>query len=765
MNKFKGILLTLLTGGVSLIPVATVQCSPSKDNSKEEFDKLIARIQSIKTIQADADKNNFELDEILKASNDEKQQYDFQNIKKDIANNIITLKLKIKAKLHPELTKDLDLKIQIIRSKKDKTDTEKPKPANPVTKPQPGKQPTPGADEKPQPNPVKQPADTKPISNPDNKPQPQPDKKPSEKPSPVDVEVKPQPGKQPAEVTEKPSVNIEDILSKVNAEIRKGFELLTADKIENQHIRILGVDDEKYDYEFNLGANTEEGLVTVMIELHNRSDKKLVGEKNVILKVALPKIANEADPILDDWGIEDGNNAIVSTRISGALKNKVIDNMKNNKTLMYDWKGNKIVIKQDWNNFISLGDLNKDFNTAGLQLANDKNPETTSKPKNKGKGNKKQQRTRKIPNNSISFTFNKKDLNVTIAYKLVQKVAGGFDYSKLVYTSTFKLDFTDEKEETPAVSEITNPKNEEVSNPTAPEILSPINITSKASNSFNYQYDSSNNYYAQLDGLKGSALLQALNKLQFGKKEGGSYDGLTSFYNQTKAFRDLYYEKDNTLLDIYSENPNGKDPYTYRNYNYSGGGGEGNGTNREHVIPQSWFNKVGYMRNDPIHVWPSDVKVNNMRSNFPHDIVSIGGKSSLNGSKLGKNKIGDTVFEPIDEFKGDIARAYLYFSVTYGNRNLGGSSITATDNAQKVFTTSAPYINNHYLQTYINWDKQDPVDPFDVTRNNETAKWNKTGRRNPFIDYPNLYENIYGQNPKPFKNLGVLIKATPIENK
>ncbi|QKT05729.1 endonuclease [Mycoplasma sp. OR1901] len=263
-----------------------------------------------------------------------------------------------------------------------------------------------------------------------------------------------------------------------------------------------------------------------------------------------------------------------------------------------------------------------------------------------------------------------------------------------------------------------------------------------------YVYDASNNYYASADGLSGQALLKELTKIQKSHLSGiGSYNDLKRLYGSTNAFKDIYFEKDNTLLDVYSENPDGKDPYTFRNYGTVGGRNEGDGTNREHMIPQSWFNKQSPMRNDGQFVWPTDIKVNNMRSNFPHGIVKSIDETSRNGSKLGTDNSGQTVFEPIDHFKGDIARTYLYFIATYNDKNVR--------NGNSIFTTSFPYIESKFLNIYKEWDKQDSVDIFDITRNNETAKYEQM--RNPFIDYPNLYENIFGENPKPFKNKGVLV--------
>jgi endonuclease I len=57
--------------------------------------------------------------------------------------------------------------------------------------------------------------------------------------------------------------------------------------------------------------------------------------------------------------------------------------------------------------------------------------------------------------------------------------------------------------------------------------------------------------------------------------------------------------------------------------------------------------------------------VNGQRSSYPHGTVGTTTWISLNGSKLGSSSVAGysgTVFEPIDEFKGDIARMYFYFA-------------------------------------------------------------------------------------------------------
>ncbi|MEE3928481.1 endonuclease [Mycoplasmopsis ciconiae] len=271
-------------------------------------------------------------------------------------------------------------------------------------------------------------------------------------------------------------------------------------------------------------------------------------------------------------------------------------------------------------------------------------------------------------------------------------------------------------------------------------------------NNSKYVYDSSNNYYADADGLSGKQLFDKLSEIQQRHLDQiNSYNDLKNLYINTNAFRDDIYEKDNSLLDIYSENPDGVDPYVYKNYQGGNGVNEGSGTNREHLIPQSWFNRKEPMRNDAHHVWPTDILVNRQRGNLPHDDVIHLESETKNKSKLGKNKNQEDVFEPVNAFKGDIARAYLYFALTYNNQDI-------YQNKNNVFKNKFPYIKKDYLQTYLKWNNNDSLDYFDVKRNNEIYKNHSIGLRNPFSDYPDLAENLFGENPKPFIDKGVLVE-------
>ncbi len=218
-----------------------------------------------------------------------------------------------------------------------------------------------------------------------------------------------------------------------------------------------------------------------------------------------------------------------------------------------------------------------------------------------------------------------------------------------------------------------------------------------------------------------------------------NYDGLYVTYQTSD--RDYYYENDGTILDMYSENPAGKDPYTYtagstqRCGNYSV---EGDCYNREHIIPQSVFNSNSPMVSDAHFITPTDGKVNGLRSNFPHGNVSSSSSTTLNGGKLGPSGVSGytgTVFEPIDEFKGDIARMYFYFATRYENTVASYSYNMFNDTSGQVFTTA-------FLTMLYKWHTQDPVNAREIARNN--AIYARQNNRNPYIDNPEWVQKVWG---------------------
>jgi endonuclease I len=208
-------------------------------------------------------------------------------------------------------------------------------------------------------------------------------------------------------------------------------------------------------------------------------------------------------------------------------------------------------------------------------------------------------------------------------------------------------------------------------------------------------------YYNTATGT-GYTLKTQLYNIIKGHTDKG-YAGLWTTYSTSD--RDNQYENDNTIIDMYSENPTGVDPYKYT-YGTNQCGTysvEGNCYNREHIIPQSVFNSTAPMVSDAHFIPPTDGKVNGQRSNYPHGTVATATWTSLNGSKLGSSSVSGytgTVFEPINEFKGDIARMYFYFATRYENTVASYPFAMFNGTSNQVFTTA-------FLNMLLTWHAQD----------------------------------------------------------
>lgn len=243
------------------------------------------------------------------------------------------------------------------------------------------------------------------------------------------------------------------------------------------------------------------------------------------------------------------------------------------------------------------------------------------------------------------------------------------------------------------------------------------------------------------------------------------YNALDDFYITNDI--DIYYENDNTILDIYSENPSGTDPYNFSIDNSCGNYSvEGDCYNKEHIIPQSVFGSNYPMRSDAHQVIPTDGRVNGFRSAYPfgvvgQNLVSQSGISNptQNGSKLGNNLnegysmgYSNIVFEPIDEFKGDIARIYFYFITRYENLISSWSSYDMFDGS------SDKVLQDTFLNILINWHLNDPVSQKEIDRNNQIYLFQ--GNRNPFVDHPEYVEEIWSstndtENPSTPTNIQI----------
>lgn len=255
-------------------------------------------------------------------------------------------------------------------------------------------------------------------------------------------------------------------------------------------------------------------------------------------------------------------------------------------------------------------------------------------------------------------------------------------------------------------------------------------------------------YYDTANGKVGATLKTELSKIITKGHQDKGYGELWTAYKTTDL--DTVFENDRTILDIYSENPKGSDPYNYLpgqrqcgNYNE-----ENNCYNREHIVPQSFFNRQAPMRNDAHFIRPTDGYVNQVRSNYPFGVVGSTTYISRNGSKLGKSVTpgySDQVFEPIDEFKGDVARMILYFVTRYESQLPSFSSNTMLEKV------TYPGLKKWQLDQLLIWATNDPVSREEIERNDAIYRYQ--GNRNPYIDRPEFIDQVFGnvvvdtQNP------------------
>ena len=301
------------------------------------------------------------------------------------------------------------------------------------------------------------------------------------------------------------------------------------------------------------------------------------------------------------------------------------------------------------------------------------------------------------------------------------------------------------------------------------------------------QSDIPSDYYSSANGLTGYELKTALRNIIANGHQTRSYDQLYEGdgINGSQGYIDTHsdvsvtsgnnYENDSSILDYYSENPAdddgnpltataNNDPYNYTHGNNQCGdqSAEGDCYNREHLVPQSSFNSASPMQTDIHHVIPTDGRVNNFRGSLPFGNVATADWTSLNGSKRGSSAVvgySGTMFEPIDEFKGDIARALLYFATRYENTVDGYTSFDMFNGTEdQVFQTWA-------IELLLDWHNNvDPVDQRERERNEAT--WDFQGNANPFVDHPEYANMIWNPTPDTTNpsNPSNLVASNPTDN-
>ena len=236
-------------------------------------------------------------------------------------------------------------------------------------------------------------------------------------------------------------------------------------------------------------------------------------------------------------------------------------------------------------------------------------------------------------------------------------------------------------------------------------------------------------YYNNAKNKSDQALMSALHQIIRGHTKRG-YDQLKTDFKTTDC-------NGNIIIDRYSTSQ-----FTYSTDFCGTYNGVGDCYNREHSIPNSWWggSSSDTAYTDLHHMFPVDGWVNAERGNYPFG-------DCANGTPKGTGKRGTctfsgysgTVFEVADEYKGDFARVYFYFATRYMMR-----MSTYTQSTGSVVFTSSSYLGltTWAINQLLDWHRNDPVSTLETTRND--AVYGIQHNRNPFVDYPELVEYLWG---------------------
>ena len=247
-------------------------------------------------------------------------------------------------------------------------------------------------------------------------------------------------------------------------------------------------------------------------------------------------------------------------------------------------------------------------------------------------------------------------------------------------------------------------------------------------------------YYNSTEGKKAAILKTELHKiicqdtthyLGYGSGKGNTWEGF--YYTDRNLIT-------NAVIDMYSDSvryfPNPNPSFT----------AFGSAIEIEHSLPKSWWGcditHPDCPAKDLHQLYPADGTANMSKNDNPLGIVT-GTPTTNNGvSKVGPGNVDGsigTVFEPADQYKGDFARSYFYMATAY-EHYAAKWDISKPENMMQ--NSTYPVFKTWALDLLLQWHRQDPVSEKELTRTEVVYGIQKN--RNPFIDYPDLVEYVWG---------------------
>lgn len=237
--------------------------------------------------------------------------------------------------------------------------------------------------------------------------------------------------------------------------------------------------------------------------------------------------------------------------------------------------------------------------------------------------------------------------------------------------------------------------------------------------------DIPSNYYTKLDGKKREALKTAAHEV---------------IRPHTVVTYNSLFPQQFPKTDVYPELYNGKqrwwEMYSDEVFYVSNGW---KGMNREHSFPKSWWGgDSNEAYTDLFHLYPSEADANSAKSNYPlgevDEVTFNNGVSKVGYAVDGQGGGASKVFEPADDYKGDFARTYFYVVTAYQDYTW-----KYTYMAQQ---GDYPTLKSWAVDLLLDWHRADPVSQKEIDRNE--AIYQIQGNRNPYIDFPEFAEYVWG---------------------
>lgn len=215
-------------------------------------------------------------------------------------------------------------------------------------------------------------------------------------------------------------------------------------------------------------------------------------------------------------------------------------------------------------------------------------------------------------------------------------------------------------------------------------------------------------------------------------------------YGTWQGFLTCDQQSDGSVWDMYSS--------TKRYFPIAGGSAAG--LDIEHCFPKSWWGGADNdAYKDLYHLNPADRAANNNKSNYPPGILADSTKVNNGCFFMGRDKTWNGLaFTVADEYKGDFARAYFYIVTAYQD------FAWVSDYSKYVNNTSYLTLTPYLTKILLDWHRTDPVSEKEIDRLDAISSIQHN--RNPYIEYPELVEYIWGDKQGEIVDLHTLVRTT-----